>query len=137
VRRRYWRGAHGGVAPRGYDAEAIAWEIIGEMVAGKSRIVAGWTRERLVKELARLISSKVRLLNSLKETKAVRNEWDISPRKPNGEPVSILRNILGDELNGYEAAVAAEEGRENIRKKIEARLEGEPELKAVFGCLWE
>jgi hypothetical protein len=53
------------VAPRGYDAEAIAYEVIGEMLQGKSRMVAGWTRERLVKELERMISGKVRALNSL------------------------------------------------------------------------
>ncbi len=30
----------------------------------------------------------------------------------------------------------AEEGRESLRRRIEAPLEAEPELKAVFGRLW-
>ncbi len=137
LRRRRWRGARGGVAPRGYDAEAIAYEVIGEMLQGKSRVGAGWTRERLVKELERMISGKVRALNSLKETKAMRNECDISPRKASGEPVSVLPQVLGEEQSGYEALVEAEEGRESLRRRIEAQLEAEPELKAVFGRLWE
>jgi len=137
LRRRRWRGARGGVAPRGYDAETIAYEVIGEMLRGKSRIAAGWTRERLVKELERMISGKVRALNSLTETKAMRNEWDISPRKANGEPASILPEVLGEEQSGYEALVEAEEGRESLRRRIEAELAAEPELKAVFGRLWE
>jgi len=137
LRRRRWRGARGGVAPRGHDAQTIAWEMIGEMVQGKSRLVAGWTRERLLKELERLISGKVRLLNSLKETKAVRNEWDVSPPKGNGEGASILAEIPGDEKTGYEVAVEADEGAESVRKRIEAQLGAEPELRAVFGCVWE
>jgi hypothetical protein len=137
LRRRRWRGARGGVVPRGHDAQTIAWEAIGEMVQGKSRLVPGWTRERLLKELERLISGKVRLLNSLKETKAVRNEWDISPPNKNGERVSILADVLGEEKTGYDVAVAAEEGPESVRKRIEAQLEAEPELRSVFGCLWE
>jgi hypothetical protein len=79
----------------------------------------------------------VRLLNSLKETKAVRNEWDISPPKANGDRVSILADIPGEERTGYDVAVDAEEGPESVRRRIEAQLEAEPELRAVFGCLWE
>jgi hypothetical protein len=137
LRRRRWRGARSGVVPRGYDAQTIAWEMIGEMVQGKSRLMPGWTRERLLKELERLISGKVRLLNSLKETRAVRNEWDISPPKENGERVSILSGVPGEEKTAYDVAVEAEEGPESVRKSIEAQLESEPELKAVFGCVWE
>ena len=107
------------------------------MLQGKSRMVAGWTRERLVKELERMISGKVRALNSLKETKAMRNEWDISPPKADGELVSIWPKVLGEEQSGYEALVEAEEGRASLRRRIEAHLEAEPELKAVFGRLWE
>ena len=135
LRRRKWRGGRGGVVPRGYDAESIGWEVIGEMLEGKCRIVAGWTRERLVKELERRISGKVRLLCSLKETRAVRSEWDIRPRKENGEAVSVLHKIPGEGQTGYDAAVEAEEGQEGLRRKIEAQLPAE--LKAVFGCLWE
>ncbi len=138
LRRRRWRGARGGVVPRGYDAEAIAWEAIGEMVEGKGRMVPGWTRERLLKELERLISGKVRLLHSLKETRAMRSEWVVSPDAADGEPpVSLLRAVPGDGPNGYEAAVQAEEGPESLRVWVESHLEGGPELKAVFGCLWE
>lgn len=133
--RRHWRGGRQGVLPRGYDAETIAWEAMEIMVRGQSRLVPGWTRERLLSEVGRLISRKVRLLNSLKETKAVRNEWDIAPRGEDGEPVSILPEVPGDEPNGYDAAVEAEEGREFWRKKVERELEGEPELKGVFECL--
>ena len=59
----------------------------------------------------------------------MRNEWDISPRKANGEPVSILSNVAGEGQTGYDALVEGEEGRESLRRRIEAELEGEPELK--------
>jgi hypothetical protein len=67
----------------------------------------------------------------------MRNEWDISPSKANGAPVSILPEVPGEGQTGYEALVEAEEGRESLRRKIEAQLRGEPELKALFGRLWE
>ena len=135
LRRRRWRG--GGVLPRGYDAEGIAWEVIERVIEGRSRIAAGWTRAPLLKEIERLISGKVRLLCSLKETRAVRYEWDILPRKANGEAVSILPGVAGDGRNGYEAALEAEEGRGAFRKRITAELEDETELQVIFGCLWE
>ena len=135
--RRRWRGERKGVVPRGYDAEAIASEVMMEMLEGKSRLVAGWTRERLMKELERLISGKVRLLHSLKETHAMRNEWRMAGQDGDGKLVSILRAVPGDDPGGYEAAVEAEEGRESLRSWVESHLEGEPELRAVFGCLWE
>jgi hypothetical protein len=73
----------------------------------------------------------------LKETRAMRNEWDISPSKANAAPVGILPEVPGEGQTGYEALVEAEEGRESLRRKIETQLRAEPELKAVFGCLWE
>ena len=137
VRRRRWRGSSGGVLPRGYDAEAVAWEVIEEVVQGHGRIVPGWTRERLVKEIARLISGRVRLLCSLKETSLMRNEWDIKPRNKNGEPVSVLTTVPGESKNGYETIVESEVGLETLRRRIETRFDVEPELLAVFGCLWD
>jgi hypothetical protein len=72
-------------------------------------------------------------LNSLKETKAMRNEWDISPSKANAAPVGILPEVPGEGQTGYEAPVEAEEGRESLRRKIEAQLRAEPELKRCSG----
>ena len=136
--RRRWRGARQGVVPRGYDAEAIASEAVMEMLEGKGRLVAGWTRERLMKELERMISGKVRLLHSLKETRAMRNEWVVPAHAAQGAPaVSILRWVPGDGPNGYDAAVEGEEGQESLRAWVESHLEDEPDLKAVFGCLCE
>jgi hypothetical protein len=45
--------------------------------------------------------------------------------------------VPGEEKTAYDVAVEAEEGPESVRKSIEAQLESEPELKAVFGCVWE
>jgi CRP-like cAMP-binding protein len=72
IRRRRWRGKRGGVLPEGYDAEGVANQVIGEMMAGKCRLAVGWTRERLVNELKRLVSQRVRVLHRLKETQTVR-----------------------------------------------------------------
>ncbi len=131
LKRRKWRGASGGVVPRGYGAEDIAWEVIGEMLAGRSQIVPGWTKERLVNELKRMISGKVRLLHSLKETRLLRNEWDVVPGEKNGELVSVLSLAAGD---GRSESESEERGTE-VRKTVEAELGSEPELQAVFGCL--
>src|SRR3974390_2598958 len=76
IRRRRWRGRRGGVLPEGYDAEAVANQVIGEMVEGKCRLAFGWTRERLVAELKRLVCRRVRVLHRLKEAGSVRSEWD-------------------------------------------------------------
>ncbi len=137
LRRRRWRGAQGGVVPRGYDAESIASETIARMLAGESRIAPGWTPERLMKELERMITRKVNLLWSLKEAQAIRSEWEIAPPNVNGEPVSALSDVAGDGQNGYEAAVEAEEGEEGLRRRVAAELGSDRELKEVLGCLWE
>src|SRR6516225_1653725 len=89
-----------------------------------------------MKEIKRLISGKVRLLCSLKESTAMRNEWDLAPRNAMGEPVSILPGVPDSGPNGYDAAVEKEE-REDLRKGIEDVLEGDAEVQGVFSCVWE
>jgi hypothetical protein len=37
----------------------------------------GWTRQRLLEELKRLVDNELRRLNSLKEVTLMRNEWDV------------------------------------------------------------
>jgi len=56
LRKRKWRGAHGGVRPGCGDAEDIVDEAIGQMLEGKCRAGLGGGRERLSKELKRLLS---------------------------------------------------------------------------------
>jgi hypothetical protein len=70
------RKSSGEVLPGGYDAESIAAQAIMDLLEGKGRLAPGWTGSRLVRELERLIRRRVRLLASLKETRAPRYELD-------------------------------------------------------------
>jgi hypothetical protein len=121
------------VLPEGYDAEAIANQVIGEMMAGKCRLVFGWTRQRLVAELKRLVGQRVRVLHRLKEAGSVRSEWD----GVGEEGESVLKELPADWEGVDEAVMGTEEEswREGTIKGFEELLAPEPELRAIFGCL--
>lgn len=135
IRRRKWRGRRGEVLPEGYDAEGVANQVIGEMMAGKCRLGLGWTRERLANELKRLVSQRVRVLHRLKETQTVRSEWQ--GRNGEGEPVSLLKGIRDNGETADEATIRREEEerRERLMKEFGEFLEREPELRGIFECL--
>ncbi|HEY5913281.1 MAG TPA: hypothetical protein VJA21_22040 [Verrucomicrobiae bacterium] len=133
IGRRKWRGKHGGVVPEGYDAEAVVNEVIVEMLEGKCRLVMGFTREKVVKELKRLVGQKVRVLQRLKEAKAVRSEWE--GEDGNGE--SRLKDLPA-EWEGVDEALwrrEEESWRDGVRQRFEEWLKPEPELRAIFRCL--
>ena len=129
IRRRKWRGVHGGVLPNGCEAEDVADQAIAEMLEGRCRLALGFTRERVVAELKRLVKRRVRVLHGLRETGAMRNEWDVVPVKEEKEPVSVFQG-MADERG--EAAKVWEE----YKREFEDFLGQETELLGVFGCLW-
>ncbi|HEV2208124.1 MAG TPA: hypothetical protein VG167_05075 [Verrucomicrobiae bacterium] len=133
IYRRKWRGSRGGVLPEGYDGEAVANQAIGEMLAGKCRLAFGWTRERLVRELKRLVSRRVRVLHRLKEAWSVRSEWE----GVEAEGESMLDKVGGDGVGVDEEVMQSEEElwREGVVRRFEELLGPEPELRAIFGCL--
>lgn len=131
IRGRKWRGSRGGTLPGGYDAETVVAQVIEDMLTGKSRLVIGWTRERLVKELERMVRQKVRELHRRKERPLVRSEWEVLSPNALGEPVSVL----GRMADGAEGAESQGQ-RNEVKGAIEQFLKGEPELCGIFECLW-
>ena len=137
VRRRKWRGRRGGVLPGGVSGEDVAEEAIQVVLSGKARLVLGFTREKVVNELRRLVSQRVRLLHRLKEAGSTRSEWELLPKDETGERVSVFSLMEGNGGNGAEAAERREEERQKaqVRKRIEESLGGDRVLKGIFGCL--
>jgi hypothetical protein len=135
IRRRRWRGRRGGMLPEGYDAEGVANEAIGEIMEGKGRLAVGFTRERVVNELKRLVSQRVRVLHRLKEAAAVRSEWEDA--NGDGEGKSLLRGVPAEWANVEEAVCLEEEEswRGRVIGEFEQFLEAEPELRAILKCL--
>jgi hypothetical protein len=127
------RRRRGMVLPGGYDAESIADQVIADVLEGKGRIAAGWTRERLRKELERLVVGKIRLLQMLKESSVTGTEWK---RNANGREVSVLADVRDESANGYEKLVGQEEEqwRKELVERVKEFLAGEPELAEVFKC---
>lgn len=132
IRRRKWRGSHGGVVPGGYDAQGIAAEAIAEMLSGNGRVALGWVRSRLKKELERLVSQKIRVLHRRREATALRSEWEVLPTGDGGERTSVFEELPEEGKGGDEAAGEREE---RMKKEVEDFLGGRAELMAVFGCL--
>src|SRR6266404_4856412 len=134
IRRHKCRGARGGVVPGGCGAEDVADESIRELLEGHCWLVMGFMKKRLVSELQRLVSQRVRVLKGLKETAVMRSEWDAAPLEEGAAPVSVFDGLSagGSGENNEEK----EEMRELLRKEIEVFLGAEPELKKVFGYLW-
>jgi hypothetical protein len=124
IRRRKWRGARGGVLPGGGDAEDIADQAIGDLLSGKGRVAIGFVRERLVKELKRLVSGKVRVLHGLREARATRSEWDVLPVKEGDGPVSFFAGLLDGGAIADETAAEREERRERLRAEFARCLDG-------------
>jgi hypothetical protein len=138
IRRRIWRGARCGVLPEGYDANSIAAEAITAAFRGEARLVIGWTRERLMRELQRKVSNLVRRLHKLKEARAVRSEWEMLRPGVNGKRRSVFEGMKGKtQVAVDEAGLAA---RDKVRKENELRIAEslEEELTGkLFGCLRE
>jgi hypothetical protein len=130
--------ASGEVLPGGYDMESIAGEAIINLLEGKGRLASGWTRERLVKEIERLIRRRVRLLASLKEGRVTQGGLGFDLTGQESELTNAAEQVPDGGADGYEAAVAREEmeARERLKWELERSLESEPELVEVFRCLW-
>src|SRR6266436_6752351 len=121
IRRRWWRGRKGGVLPEGQDASSIAAEVAIKLLSGKGRLAPGWTRERLQKELNRLASNEIRRLYGLKETKLMRNEWDILRPTAEGKLRSIFDRMQGSAGGGDLVDKRQEAAREDDRRKLESK----------------
>lgn len=143
IGRRKWRRARGGMLPGGMDAEDVADHVLGEMLGGHRRLAPGWTWERLVKELKRLVSQRVRSLHKLKEASAMCSEWEAegsgngAEGSENGtEAASVFEDMV--DLRGEESESEAEEEERKgrMREAIEGSLSEEAELKGLFECLW-
>jgi hypothetical protein len=123
------------VLPGGYDAEGIANQAIQEMLAGDCRLAVGWTRERLVRELRRVVGRRVRGLHHLKEAAAMRSEWEGA----NGAEHNTLEGLAdaGESADAAATRREEEERRERVIKEFDEflKLKGEPELRGIFGCL--
>lgn len=133
LRRRRWRGARSGVLPKGYDAETVAGDAITEMLEGRCRLALGFTRERVQKELERLVKDRIRRLHGLKEASAVRSEWEVLPANEEGRRASVFKGIVDEQST--RAMAEEEEEREQAKKNFEGFLDGEEELKGLFRCL--
>jgi len=83
-------GGRARVLPGGYDAESLAAEAVTELFEGKGRLAPGWTRERLMKQLKRLIQGRIRGLELRKEAAVTRGEWEMNGK---GEIVSLLAGV--------------------------------------------
>jgi len=136
IRRRWWRGRKGGVLPEGQDASSIAAEVAIKLLSGKGRLAPGWTRERLQKELNRLASNEIRRLYGLKETKLMRNEWDILRPTPEGKLRSIFERMQGSAGGGELMDKKQEAAHERDRRKLESKLGRDERAKGVLNCLY-
>ena len=132
---RKWRGDSKGVLPEGADASSVAAEVVMKALQGKARLGPGWTLERLEKELRRMVSNEVRRLHKLKETGAMRSEWEVVKPGVNGEARSVLAWIPGGAGGTDLAELQAEDkARQMADSRIAERLEGE-DVRRLFLCL--
>jgi hypothetical protein len=140
IGRRRWRGRLAGVLPQGHDANSIAAEAVAAALQGKLRLAAGWTFERVERELQRLVSNEVRRLHKLKEAQLVRSEWEVLGPDGENEPRSVLAEIQSTGSSGalVEEADARAKEKQNAEARIAERL-GEDDLlaKQLFACLRE
>jgi hypothetical protein len=139
IMRRRWRGGRSEVLPEGYDANSVASEVIAAALRGKSRLVLGWTRERLMRELSRMVSNEVRRLHKLQETKKMRSEWEVLSLDANGEARSVFAPMRattsGGSLHDTEL-LARKKARAEAELKIATALRGGDEMvEKLFHCL--
>ncbi len=138
IERRRWRGrAGGGVLPEGQDAESVASTVVDAMVRGECRLALGWTRERLERELDRLVSNEIRRLYGLQERIAMRSEWDVLAVDEDGRAQSILPWVPDSAADPCEEAARKEDAAEceRVEQEIAGYLDGDAEARAVFECL--
>jgi hypothetical protein len=118
IGRRKWRGSKWGVLPEGFDANSVAAEVVRAALQGEARLAPGWTRERLTNELKRKVSNEVRRLHKLKETRAMRSEWDVLPPATSGELRSVFAGMRGKSAGGWDDGLV----RDKVRKETELRI---------------
>jgi len=104
-----WRGAKRGLLPDGHDANSISSDAIAQLFEGDCKLVAApYAPSDLQNELIRLVTNQIHNLHRRKETRTVRNEFDVLPRAENGEPQSVFETRVGDTLSADEEAVRKE-----------------------------
>jgi hypothetical protein len=135
LRKRRWRGARSGVLPTGDDAEGVADQAIAELLGGNCRLMPGFLRSTVQKELERLVKDRIRRLHGLKEARAMRSEWEVLPADEEGNRKSVFPAIVDE--NAGRAAEEEKEVRERAKREFEDFLDGEEELKGLFRCLGE
>jgi len=138
IRRRKWRGSRTGVLPKGFDANAVASEVVMKALQGKARLAPGWTRERLMKELKRKVSNEVRRLHKMKETRSTRSECDLLLPADSGALRSVLAGIAGG-CGGY-GGWDDGQVRDKVRKETDSRIAealrgGDQAVERLFECL--
>ena len=105
--------------------------VIGEILEGKSRLVVGFTWQKVQAEVKRMVGNRVRVLHALAETAAVRNEAELGE-----EELKALADRVDERESGAEVVSEREKVQERT-KLVEAHLAGEGELLALFRCLRE
>ena len=136
IRRRWWRGSKNGVLPQGYDENSVAAEVVVKVLSGRCRLALGWTRERLQRELNRLVSNEIRRLHSLKEAALMRGEWDILPPSAEGKLRSVFDWMRATYGGGELVDKVLEAARESNRRKLESKLGADERAKGVLNCLY-
>jgi hypothetical protein len=137
IRKRRWRGGRSGVLPEGYDANGVASEVIAAALRGESRLVLGWTRERLMRELERRVSNEVRRLHKLQETRKMRSEWEVLPPGANGQLRSVFVPMRATGLGGMDEREwrARAKARKEAETRIAEGLRGGDETVEKMFCL--
>jgi hypothetical protein len=120
-----WRGAPGGVLPRGFDAASIADEAIHGLLEsfqsfpfpydpepGTSRI------QQVAVELRRRVHRKIESLQHLKEQEVMVNIPDLDPfTTDDGETISVINNIQAADPTPDEVIMAEEDAVELEERK--------------------
>src|SRR5512140_286231 len=99
-RRRGWKSSE--VLPRGYDPESIVAEAVGDLLEEKGLLAPGWTRERLMETLERLIRRKIRLLASLKEGRVTEGGLALEQGDEDNKLAKAAKQVPDRSKNGYE-----------------------------------
>jgi len=114
----------------------VAQNIVLKVFAGRGQLAIGWTRQRLLEELKRLVDNELRRLNSLKEATLMLNEWDVLPRDAEGKLRSIFEQMQATYGGGELVDKKLEAAREQNRRKLESKLGGDERAKGVLNCLY-
>jgi hypothetical protein len=139
---RWWRHAHDGVMPDGYDPSSIAAQALSEVLQQREPTPSSHLTDaqilQLQNQLERLVCKIVDRLRHRKENFLLRNEPDLAPVFiDDGEPVSIIETIPDPSPNPAQTLLQNEHTAEvNLRQdRFEASLTKDRPLKILFANL--